>query len=142
MKVENILQSKGTAVFAVPASTPVKDAVALLAEKNIGAVVVSGAGGSVAGIFSERDVVRRLKSEGADALSRTVGDCMTPDPITCTMATTVDELMSCMTQKRIRHVPVVEQGRLLGIVSIGDVVKRKIEEAEREAAALRQYIAS
>jgi len=142
VKVEHILQSKGADVFAVSGATTVKDAVDLLGEKNIGAVVVKDDGGAVTGIFSERDVVRRLKSEGAGVLARPVSDCMTKSPVTCTMETSLDELMGVMTKKRIRHMPVVEAGSLVGIVSIGDVVKRKIDHAEREAAALKEYIAS
>lgn len=129
-------------MFAVSGATSVKDAVDLLGEKNIGAVVVKDDGGAVAGIFSERDVVRRLKSEGPGVLARPVADCMTKAPVTCTLETSLDELMGVMTKKRIRHVPVVENGSLVGIVSIGDVVKRKIDNIEREAAALKQYIAS
>lgn len=142
MKVAHILQSKGVDVYAVTLVMTVKDAIELLGEKNIGAVVVKDEAGRVAGIFSERDVVRRLKSEGPAALARPVGDCMTKEPFTCTLETTVDELMGVMTTRRIRHMPVIEDGRLAGIVSIGDVVKRKIDDAEREAAALKEYIAS
>lgn len=142
LKVEHILQSKGADVFAVSDATSVKEAVDLLGEKNIGAVVVKNAQGGVTGIFSERDVVRRLKNEGAGVLNRPVAECMTKDPFTCTLDTTLDELMGVMTNRRIRHMPVVEGGRLVGIVSIGDVVKRKIDDAEREAAALKEYIAS
>jgi CBS domain-containing protein len=142
MKAENILQSKGADVFAVPTSITVKGAVDILGEKNIGAVVVKDSGGRVAGIFSERDVVRRLRSEGPGVLARPVSDCMTTNPVTCGLETSLDELMSTMTQRRIRHMPVVEAGQLVGIVSIGDVVKWKIDTAEREAAALKEYIAS
>lgn len=142
MKVEHILQSKGADVFAVSGATSVKDAIDILGEKNIGAVVVKNGDGTVSGIFSERDVVRRLRKEGPDVLSRPVSDCMTKNPFTCTLDTTLDELMAVMTNRRIRHMPVVDKGRLVGIVSIGDVVKRKIDDAEREAAALKQYIAS
>ena len=142
MKVEHILQSKGADVFAVSGATTVKEAVDLLGEKNIGAVVVKDGAGAVSGILSERDVVRRLKSEGAGVLARPVSDCMTKAPITCTRETSLDELMGLMTRKRIRHVPVVENGALVGMVSIGDVVKRKIDEIESEAAALKEYIAS
>ncbi|MFZ5615925.1 MAG: CBS domain-containing protein [Pseudomonadota bacterium] len=142
MKVEHILQSKGADVFAVTGATSVKEAIDLLGEKNIGAVVVKDEKGAVAGIFSERDVVRRLRTEGAAVLGRPVVDCMTKDPFTCTRETTLDELMAVMTKRRIRHMPVVNQGKLVGIVSIGDVVKRKIDDIEREAAALKEYIAS
>lgn len=142
MKVEHILQSKGADVFAVSGATSVRDAIDILGEKNIGAVVVKNGDGTVSGIFSERDVVRRLRKEGPDVLSRPVSDCMTKNPFSCTLDTTLDELMAVMTNRRIRHMPVVDKGRLVGIVSIGDVVKRKIDDAEREAAALKQYIAS
>ena len=142
MKVEQILQSKGADVFAVQDAMTVKEAVDVLGEKNIGAVIVKDGGGAVCGIFSERDVVRRLKSEGHGVLSRPVADCMTKKPITCALDTDIDELMSLMTTKRIRYVPVVSAGKLVCIVSIGDVVKRKIESAEQEAAALKEYIAS
>lgn len=142
MKVEHILQTKGADVFAVSGATTVKDAVEMLGEKNIGAVVVKSDKGEPAGIFSERDVVRRLRSEGPAVLARPVSDCMTANPLTCTLDTDLDELMSVMTNRRVRHIPVVENGRLVGIVSIGDVVKRKIDCAEREAAALKEYIAS
>jgi CBS domain-containing protein len=142
VKVETILQSKGAVVYAVAPSTTIKDAVDLLGDKNIGAVVVKGDDGAVAGIFSERDVVRRLRSEGAGVLDRPVADCMTSNPFTCDPETEIDDLMSQMTEKRIRHIPVCREGRLVGMVSIGDVVKRKIEDAEREAAALKEYISS
>ena len=142
MKVEHILRSKGADVFAVSDATTVREAVDLLGEKNIGAVVVKDKGGAVSGIFSERDVVRRLKSEGPDALSRPVSDCMTKNPFTCTLDTSLDELMGVMTKKRIRHMPVIHEGKLAGIVSIGDVVKRKIDDIEREAAMLKDYIAA
>lgn len=142
MKVEHILQSKGADVFAVTDVMTVKEAVDVLGEKNIGAVIVKDAGGAVSGIFSERDVVRRLKSDGPGVLARPVSDCMTRKPITCSIETDLDELMSLMTTKRIRHVPVVNGEELVGLVSIGDVVKRKIENAEREAEALKEYIAS
>lgn len=142
MKVEHILQSKGADVYAVTGETSVKDAIDLLGDKNIGAVVVKDANGAVSGIFSERDVVRRLRSEGASVLARPVAECMTKNPFTCTRDTTLDELMAVMTKRRIRHMPVVNQGKLVGIVSIGDVVKRKIDDIEREAAALKEYIAS
>lgn len=142
MKVGQILQSKGAEVFAVQDTDRVADAVALLTDKNIGAVVVRDAKGVLIGILSERDIVRQLKIDGAAALDARVSACMTRRPFTCTTEHSVDELMAMMTERRIRHIPVVEDGLLIGLVSIGDVVKRKIEETEREAAALKQYIAS
>ncbi|MFN0022710.1 MAG: CBS domain-containing protein [Parvularculaceae bacterium] len=142
MKAINILQSKGADVFAVSVSMTVKDAVDLLGEKNIGAVIVKDNDGKVAGILSERDVVRRIRIEGAAALSRRVADCMTPTPITCGPEAMLDDILAKMTERRIRHMPVVEGGQLIGVISIGDVVKRKIDNSERESAALREYIAS
>jgi CBS domain-containing protein len=142
MKVVNILQSKGAEVFAVSEVDTIGDAVALLNDKNIGAVVVKDGAGAVSGILSERDIVRRLKSHGPAMLSAPVKDCMTRAPHTCKPDDTIDDLMGVMTEKRVRHLPVVNGGKLMGLVSIGDVVKRKIEEIEREAAELKQYISS
>ncbi len=142
MKVINILQSKGVEVFAVTPDMTLKDAIDVLGEKNIGAVVVRDGGGRVTGILSERDVVRRIRTNGPGVLSKSVADCMTPSPITCGPDATLDEILEKMTEKRIRHLPVVDAGRLIGVISIGDVVKRKIDNTEREAAALREYIAS
>ena len=142
MKVEQILQSKGVEVFAVSDSATVSDAVTMLNEKNIGAVVVKGGAGNIVGILSERDVVRRVGNEGPEALQRPVSECMTHEPFTCAPDATVDELLSEMTEKRIRHMPVVKDGDMIGLVSIGDVVKRKIAETELEAQALKEYISS
>ncbi|MCK5750348.1 MAG: CBS domain-containing protein [Oricola sp.] len=142
MKVEQILQSKGTEVFAVRPEDSIAEAVSVLNDKNIGAVVVRDLSGKVIGILSERDVVRRLGRHGADAMGMRVKDCMTGDPFTCSPEDSVEDLMAMMTRKRIRHLPVTAGGRVIGVVSIGDVVKRKIEEAEQEAAALKEYISS
>ncbi len=142
MKVEQILQSKGAEVFAVQTGDTIASAVSMLNEKNIGAVVVKNDQGSIAGILSERDVVRKLGEKGAEAMAMYVSDCMTPDPITCSPDATLEELMGKMTQKRIRHLPVTSGGKIIGVVSIGDVVKRKIEMAEQEAQALKEYIAT
>jgi CBS domain-containing protein len=142
MHVDHILKSKGTTVHTVRSDDRIADAIAVLNSRKIGAVVVLDAGGAVAGILSERDIVRHMGDDPRALLERPVRDCMTAPVITSTRVTTVDELMSQMTRFRVRHIPIVEDGELLGIVSIGDVVKRKIEEAENEAAALRDYIAS
>lgn len=142
MKVEEILNSKGTEIFSVSSDATVSAAVDVLGEKNIGAVIVNNPSGNVCGIFSERDVVRRLRTQGADLLQKPVSSCMTPNPFTCEKGTTLDALLATMTEKRIRHMPVVENGALVGVVSIGDIVKRKIETAEREAETLREYISS
>lgn len=142
MKVINILQSKGVDVFSVTQDMTLKQAVDVLGEKNIGAVIVKDSAGKVTGILSERDVVRRIRTDGPEVLSKTVAACMTPSPITCAPDALLDEILAKMTEKRIRHLPVVEGGKLIGVISIGDVVKRKIDNAERETAALREYIAS
>lgn len=142
MKVEQILQSKGTEIFAVSENDTIEAAVGVLNEKNIGAVVVRGNGGEVVGILSERDIVRQLGEDGLNTLSRPVSACMTANPFTCSPQSSVDDVMAQMTEKRVRHLPVMNGGDMLGVISIGDVVKRKIEQAEQEAKALKDYIAS
>ena len=142
MQVETILQSKGGAVHTVSAGAPLSEAVRLLNAHKIGAVVVVDAKGKVAGILSERDIVRRLEGDPVKLLESPVRSAMTAKVITATKAHTVSDLMELMTTHRIRHIPVVDGTTLVGIVSIGDVVKRKIEETEQEALALREYIAS
>ncbi|HVY50387.1 MAG TPA: CBS domain-containing protein [Devosia sp.] len=141
MQVENILQSKGRAVHTVAARATIAEAVEILNSRRIGAVVVTD-GGKVVGIVSERDVVRHLGRDWAGLAARPVSDVMTRDVVTIGRRASIDEVMEQMTERRIRHLPVVEGTELVGIVSIGDVVKRKIEEAEQEALALKQYIAS
>jgi CBS domain-containing protein len=142
MYVENILHTKGGNVFTISATASVAELVAILAAHNIGAVVVLAADGKVSGIISERDVVRHLARSAEGLLALEVQALMTKSPITCRRTDTIDDVMAKMTERRFRHLPVVEDGELVGIVSIGDVVKRKIEEAEQEAGALREYIAS
>ncbi len=141
MQVENILQSKGRAVVTVAVTATVAEAVAELNANRIGAVVVTD-NGRVAGILSERDVVRHLGREWSTLAGRPVRELMTKSVVTTHRNAGVGELMERMTEHRIRHIPVVEGGELVGIVSIGDVVKRKIEETEQEATALKEYIAS
>lgn len=142
MLVETILKTKGVVVHTLPETDTLADAVALLNAHNIGAVVVTDSGGSIIGILSERDIVRQLGKNPTGALSLLVGQCMTRGVVTCTRDTDIAEVMERMTHLRIRHMPVAEAGGLVGIVSIGDVVKHKIEEAEHEAEVLREYIAS
>lgn len=141
MQVENILQSKGRAVTTVTAGSTIAEAVALLTAKKIGAVVVVD-GKRVVGILSERDVVRHLGNDWAALSTRPVSDVMTKNVVSVSRFATIADVMERMTDKRIRHMPIVENGDLVGIVSIGDVVKRKIEETEQEATALKEYIAS
>jgi len=142
MQVENILQSKGRAVHTLPTGASIAEAVEVLNTRRIGAIVVTTADGKVAGILSERDVVRHLGKDWASLANRPVSDVMTKDVVTMSRRATVAEVMERMTERRIRHLPIVDNGELVGIVSIGDVVKRKIEETEQEANALKEYIAS
>ena len=141
MQVENILQSKGRDVVTITSGQSVAEAVALLNSRRIGALVVL-AGERVVGVLSERDVVRHLGNDWAGLASRAVAEIMTTDLVTVTPMASVGEVMESMTNRRVRHLPVLEADALVGIVSIGDVVKGKIEEAELEASALKKYIAS
>jgi CBS domain-containing protein len=139
--VEGLLRNKGSDVATVTPSATVGVVVASLAEHRIGALVVSDDGHTVAGIVSERDVVRALAEEGSALLDRAVAEIMTREVVTCGMSTTVDELSTLMTERRMRHVPVVVDGELRGIVSIGDVVKSRIHDLQSETQALHEYIA-
>ena len=140
MTVRTILSLKGRDVATILPQATLADAARLLSEKRIGAVVVIGPGQTVAGILSERDIVRALSKHGAGALTHTVESVMTREVVTCGPEETIPSLMQRMTAGRFRHVPVVEHGRLAGIVSVGDVVKHRLEEMERESQALRDYI--
>lgn len=139
MTVQSILQSKGAQVVSVSPGDTVGNVARVLADRRIGAVLVRQEG-KVVGVFSERDVVRGLARHGAQSLERPVSDLMTHDVITCKPLESVHDVMERMTARRIRHLPVVDNGQLIGIVSIGDLVKERIEEAEREARDLREYI--
>ncbi|WP_433377693.1 CBS domain-containing protein [Streptosporangium sp. CA-115845] len=140
MLIGTILHGKGTEVVTVRPDATVTELLAILAEKNVGAVVVSEDGSSIAGIVSERDVVRRLHDRGARVLTDPVSSIMTTEVRTCLPDTDADDLRQTMTTHRIRHVPVVDAGRLAGIVSIGDVVKSSIEALETEKAYLVDYL--
>jgi CBS domain-containing protein len=141
MNVETILRDKGDWVATIRSDATIAAAVEMLNRERIGALVVSDDGAEVAGVLSERDIVRALGLHGEDLLSRPVDEIMTRDVITCRPVDTVGELMSEMTNRRIRHLPVVADGRLRGIVSIGDVVKNRLDEVEFEASSLRSFIA-
>jgi CBS domain-containing protein len=141
MNVETILRDKGDWVATIRPDATIAAAIDMLNRERVGALVVSEDGGEVAGVLSERDIVRALGRHGEDLLSRSVEDIMTRDVITCEPGDTVGELMSEMTNRRIRHLPVVVEGRLRGIVSIGDVVKNRLDEVEFEASSLRSFIA-
>ena len=139
MRIADVLRGKGGAVVTINADATVAELVAGLADHNIGAMVVAGPDG-VKGIVSERDVVRQLHAQGASVLSRPVAKIMTSVVSTCSKEDTVDSLTLLMTENRVRHVPVLEDGKLIGIVSIGDVVKTRMQELESEHEQLQSYI--
>ena len=140
MRIRDVVAAKNEQkVITVSPSATVRELLGLLAEHNVGALVVSGDGGAVDGIVSERDVVRRLHQDSG-LLEATVESIMTTDVRTCTPDDRLDELMALMTERRIRHVPVCEDDRLVGIVSIGDVVKHKIEALQFERDQLDSYV--
>ena len=140
MFVSDILGTKGGLVYTISPATSVAQAAAQLSTRRIGSLVVVDKHGDVAGIVSERDIVRALALFGDLALDRDVGEIMTRDVVTCDPDDSIDEIMAAMTRGRFRHVPVVKHGELYGLVSIGDVVKARLEEQAHEAEALRAYI--
>jgi CBS domain-containing protein len=141
MNVHTILKNKGSAVATIPADATIDQAVEMLRARGIGALVVSDDGESVGGILSERDIVEALGRYGDALLTLSVGGVMTRAVVTCDPDDSVAELMAEMTNRRIRHLPVVRDGRLCGIVSIGDLVKSRLDEIEYEAHSLRSFIA-
>ena len=140
MTVANILRVKGREVATASSTEPLSNIVRTLAERRIGAIVICDTPGRVAGIISERDIVRVLAQSGASALSLPVSNFMTKEVKTCAEADTAAHCMALMTEGRFRHLPVVTDGSLSGIISIGDIVKARIEHVEQEAEALRSYI--
>ena len=142
MNVAAILKQKGRAVTTAPPSITLLEAAQRLAHKRIGAVVVVDAQGELAGIISERDIIRALSEAGPGCLTQPVSQNMTRQVVTCQETDTLDELMAMMTARRFRHLPVVTDGALVGIISIGDVVKHHIAEVEMEVSAMRGYLAT
>ncbi|HWM49311.1 MAG TPA: CBS domain-containing protein [Xanthobacteraceae bacterium] len=140
MTVKALLARKGSHVTTIGPTVPLTAAIKMLSDHRIGALVVTGAEGRVIGIISERDIVRALAEHAAQALEHPVSEVMTRNVVTCSECDTVCDLMERMTDGKFRHIPVIEQGRLCGIVSIGDVVKRRVEELEHDGAALQDYI--
>jgi CBS domain-containing protein len=140
MRISDVLRRKGDLVVTIQPQDTVRALLDALAEHKVGALVVAGADGGVEGIVSERDVVRHLQARGAAVLEEQVSTIMTSPVHTAEPATTLDELMVLMTERRIRHVPVVVDERLTGIISIGDVVKHRIEELQSERDQLTAYI--
>lgn len=142
MIIANILKVKGRSVTTARPDDTVQEIADRLAQKKIGAIVIVGGGGSVIGIISERDLIRVIAQRGADALSMPVSEVMTREVVVCSEATSVDDIMEMMTNGRFRHLPVVEENGLVGIVSIGDIVKHHIAEVELEVSAMRGYFAT
>ena len=140
MQVMQILKQKGTDVTTMAASATLADAVRILNEKRIGAVVITGRGGDIEGILSERDVVHALAERDIDLAKVRISALMTRQVYTCTPDTSIEELMRQMTLRRIRHLPVLREGRLCGIISIGDVVNHRLMELETETTTMRDYI--
>jgi CBS domain-containing protein len=141
VNVDAILRGKGDTVVTIAPDATIAEAVSLLRMRSIGALVVSGDGIAPEGMLSERDVVRGLARDGARLLQRRVEDIMTRAVVTCGRHDSLADLMALMTERRIRHLPVMHNGRLAGLVSIGDVVKNRLDEIESEAQSLKTYIA-
>jgi len=140
MKISEVLERKGSSVATIDPDRPVRQAVTELARHGIGALVASTDGERVSGMISERDVVRSIDRLGSGALNEPVRKLMSSSVVTCAPGDTVDALASIMTEQRVRHVPVLEGGRLVGIVSIGDIVKSRLDELEADKDALVSYI--
>ncbi len=140
MLISQLLKKKGDDVATIAPSDSIADVVRALATRRVGALVVSADGTTVEGIISERDIVRDLAAQGSDTINRTAGDLMTAEVVTCALDATTEQLMAEMTARRIRHVPVTENGALVGIISIGDVVNARVHELEIETEQLSNYI--
>ncbi|MER2266926.1 CBS domain-containing protein [Methylobacterium oxalidis] len=140
MTVAHILAEKGSSVITVQPERTLDDAIHLLADNSVGALVVCDPEGHVAGILSERDIMHALANQGASALNARISSHMTTEVATCRRETTNGEIMQLMTDGRFRHMPVCESGKLVGLVSIGDVVKRRLPALEAERQAMRDYI--
>lgn len=142
MIVSRILSLKGRDVATIEPHRSLSEAAKVLAERRIGALLIIDGQQPVSGIISERDIVRAVATQGAAALEQPVSRFMTEKVLTCTGETPINDIMEMMTEQKFRHVPVVENGRLVGIISIGDVVKLRVEEIEAEAQAIKEYIAT
>lgn len=140
MNVKAILAAKGGEIVCIEPTADLAAATQLLSANRIGAVLIKGAGGHIAGILSERDIVRALSQHGAAALALPIGQVMTREVTTCTEEDNIATIMERMTAGKFRHMPVVSKGHLVGLISIGDVVKQRVEEIESETDALRDYI--
>jgi len=142
MLIAHVLRDKGGVVYTVRADATLEEAARVLNDKKVGALVVIAEDGGISGVFSERDIVREIAKNGVKCLSESVSAVMTRDVITAGPSETVDEGLGRMTDRRIRHLPVLDGGRLIGVISIGDLVKHRIAAVEAEAAAMQAYIAT
>jgi CBS domain-containing protein len=142
MLIAHVLRDKGTVVHTVRAEASLEEAVRALNQKKVGALVVIAENGAISGVLSERDIIREVANGGVQRLEETVGAVMSRDVVTAASSESVDEGLARMTDRRIRHLPVVDGGKLTGIVSIGDLVKHRIAAVEAEAAAMQAYIAT
>jgi CBS domain-containing protein len=142
MQVKHILRGKGREVITISSDSTLSEAARVLARRKIGALVVCDPDGAIAGILSERDIVRAVSESSVNALAQPVGRRMTCDIVTCVESADIEDVMEMMTNLRVRHLPVMDGDELIGIVSIGDVVKSRIDETVREAESLREYIAA
>lgn len=140
MNVKAILAAKGGDTINIEPTADLAAAAKLLSKHRIGAVIITGAGGRLAGILSERDIVRAMAEHGVDALAVSVGQVMTRNVMTCGENDSIADIMERMTSGKFRHLPVLRDGQLIGVVSIGDVVKQRVGEIEQDAEALREYI--
>ncbi|GHA84568.1 inosine-5-monophosphate dehydrogenase [Algimonas arctica] len=142
MSVKAILDAKGQQIYTVPETAKLREAIALLNDKNIGVVLITNSAGKLAGILSERDIVRRSLLQETGFRDELVTKSMTKNVLSVSPIASIDDVMEIMTNSHIRHVPVLDGDEIKGLISIGDVVKRKIAQAENEAAAMRDYIAA
>jgi CBS domain-containing protein len=142
MLIAHVLRDKGAVVYTVRAEATLEEAARTLNDKKVGALVVIAENGAISGVLSERDIVREIARGGGACLGQTVGAVMTRDVCTCDPTETVDEGLGRMTDRRIRHLPVLQGDQLIGIISIGDLVKHRIAAVEAEAAAMQAYIAT
>ena len=140
MTVEKLLRTKGSTVVTIRPDASLADATHELAAGNFGALIVSADGREVIGIISERDIVRSLAKEGASALDRKVSDVMTIEVFSCAPSDRVDDMMAVMSNRRFRHMPVIENGVLCGVISMTDVMRKRIDEIQHEADAMRTFI--
>lgn len=140
MFLEQIVKEKGAQVYSVPESATLKECAELLEQRKVGALVILNEAGGLIGVISERDIVKNIAKIGAAALSATVGQVMTRQVLTARPRDSVESAMSRMTDRRIRHLPVLEGGRMIGVVSIGDLVKWRLAEVDAEVEAIRSYI--